>query len=108
MLESFFRRQNKAGLLTIKDQLILDDRQRQQIVNCIVDFMIEAFGKGDVSNITDHHKQSTATVAVALFVGLKSNDPAKPLVTKFKINYFINSEYKIFVEQIDWRRWFFS
>lgn len=86
MLDSFFRRQNKAGLLMIKDQPILDDRSRHQIVNCIVDFMIEAFGKGDVSNITDHHKQATATVVVDLFAGLKSNDPAKPLVAIFEIN----------------------
>lgn len=89
MLESFFRRQNKAGLLLLKDQLILDDRSRQQIVNCLVDFMIEAFGKGDVTNITDQQKESTATAAVALFVGFKSNDPRKPLVGSFELNKFI-------------------
>lgn len=98
MLESFFRRQNKAELLSLKDQLILDDRSRHQIVNCIVDFMIEAFGRGDVSNITDHHKQLTATGAVALFAGLKSNDPKKPLVMTFEVDCFINSNYHFFVE----------
>lgn len=72
MLESYFHRQNQAGLLLLKDKLILDDRSRQQIVNCIVDFMIEALGKGDASNITDQHENSTAKIAVALFVGLKS------------------------------------
>lgn len=80
MLESFFHRQNKADLILLKDQVILEDRSRCQIVNCIVDFMIEAFGKGDISNIKDEHKLSTAVTAIALFNGFKSNDPKKTLV----------------------------
>lgn len=80
MLESYFHRQNKAGLLLLKEKLLLDDRSRHQIVNCIVDFMIEAFGKGDISNVKDQHKRSTALATVSLFIGLKSSDPKKPLV----------------------------
>lgn len=82
MLESFLRRQNKAELLLLKESVALDDRSRHQIVNCLVDFMIEAFAKGDVSNITEQHKHSTATTAVSLFIGLKSSNPAKPLVIR--------------------------
>lgn len=88
MLESYFRRQHKASLLLLKDEMSLDDRSRQQIVNCLVDFMIEALGKGQASNITDQHKISTANIAVALFVGLKSNDSTKPLVMTFGIIFF--------------------
>lgn len=80
MIENYFRRQSKAGLLLLKDKPFLDDRSRQQIVNCVVDFMIEACGKGEILNITDEHKKSTAQVVAALFIGLKSIDPLKPLV----------------------------
>lgn len=80
MLEEFFRRQNKAKLLLLKSEKVYEDRDRQQIVNCVVDFMIEAFGKGNPNQITLAQKTMTARTAVILFVGLKSDEPGKETV----------------------------
>lgn len=82
MLESFFRRQNKAELLSNRNVKILDDKVRLDIVNCLVDFAVEAFGKGNPYNIDKEHKKSTARAAVCLFEGLKSNDPMNETVNK--------------------------
>lgn len=46
----------------------------------MVDFMIEAFGKGDPSKVEKPHKLMTARAAVVLFIGLKSSDPENDLV----------------------------
>lgn len=73
MLASFFRRQNKADLLKHSTVAPLEDKFRIQIVNCMVDFMIEAFGKGDPSKVERQHKLITARTAVDMFIGLKSN-----------------------------------
>lgn len=82
MLESFFRRQNRAELLLNRNAKPLDNKVRQNIVICLADFMVEAFGKGNPSNITKGHKSMTARAAVCLFEGLKSNDPTQELVNK--------------------------
>lgn len=81
MLESYFRQQNKADLLLSRGTKVLEDRLRMKIVNCIVDFMVEAFGKG-VPVVNRQQKQNTATAAAALFIGLKSQDPSNELVRK--------------------------
>lgn len=59
---------------------MLDDKLRIQIVNCIVDFMIEAFGKGDPLKVERQHKLMTARTTIVLFIGLKSSDPQNDLV----------------------------
>lgn len=83
MLTSYFRRQNKAGLLLNKMVKVLDDKVRMQIVNCIVDFMVEAFGKGDPSKVTKQQKMQTARATIMLFEGLKSTDQTDELVLKY-------------------------
>lgn len=83
MLESFFRRQNKADLLLSRATKVLDDKLRLKIINCVADFMVEAFGKGNPLKITKQQKEYTAQAAIRLFVGLKSNQPDNELVTKF-------------------------
>lgn len=82
MLENFFRRQNKADLLSKGNVKVLTDKLRQQIVNCIVDFMIEAFGSKETLTFTKQQKTLTARAAICLFEGLKSNDPNNELVIK--------------------------
>lgn len=93
MVESFFRRQNQADLLNKKG--VLDDKSRIQVINCLVDFMIEAFGKGNPSNVTKRSKQLTARAAISVFPGLKSDDPVNELVIKF-----INTALLFFIWQI--------
>lgn len=61
------------------DSLLTDD-VRRAIINCIVDFMVDAFGKGDASKISKRQKQLTAHAAINLFVGLKSNEIANQTV----------------------------
>lgn len=80
MLESFFRQQNKADLLNYRDVPVLIDRIRTKVVNCLVDFMIDAFGNGDLKKITNHHKKLTARATISLFIGLKSNNELDELV----------------------------
>lgn len=82
MLESFFQRQNRAELLVNQNVKVLDDKARHDIVKCLADFMVEAFGKGDPSKITKEHKLITARAAVCLFEGLESNDPTQKLVNE--------------------------
>lgn len=92
MLETFFRRQQNAELLLKGKTKTLDDELRKKIVNCLVDFMVEAFGKGDVTKVTKQHKLLTARTAICLFEGLKSNDSNNELVTKLNqnsINYSV-------------------
>lgn len=73
MLEDFFRAQNKAKYLQHKTDKLLDNRIRMAVTNCIVDFMVDAFGKGDPMKISKQQRQLTAQAAVKLFVGLKSD-----------------------------------
>lgn len=80
MLISYFRQQNKAGLLLHKNVKVLGDKVRMQIINCIVDFMVEAFGKGNPSQVTNQQKSQTARVAIILFEGLKSSQSGNELV----------------------------
>lgn len=80
MLESFFRQHNKADLLTYRDTPVLSDKIRTKVVNCLVDFMIDAFGNGDLKKITNHHKKLTARATISLFIGLKSNNELDELV----------------------------
>lgn len=90
MLEEFFRRQNKTKLFLLRSEKVFEDRDRVQIVNCLVDFMIEAFGKGNPHQITQAQKTMTARTAVILFVGLKSDEPGKELVTfSLKLTSFL-------------------
>lgn len=85
MLESYFYRQNQADLLLSRDTVVLEDRLRMKIVNCLVDFMVEAFGIGDPSKITKQQKHNTASAAVSLFIGLKSHENSNELVRKLLI-----------------------
>lgn len=72
MLEEYFRRQNMNKLLLRKNDDILAENDRKNIINSIVDFMVEAFGKGDPTKIEKRHKKCTAQAAVKLFIGLKA------------------------------------
>lgn len=89
MMENYFRRQNKANLLSQGKAKVLEDKVRQEIVHCIVEFMIEAFGCAETLIFSKQQKTLTARAAVCLFEGLKSNDRKNELVMKLKNSLFI-------------------
>lgn len=80
MLESYFRRKNKAAILNKQNDAILADKDRLEAVHVIVDFMIEAFGEGDPNKITQQQKILTARATINLFVSLKGSETGKELV----------------------------
>lgn len=92
LIEEFFRRQNLTRLLKYKNHELLDDAVRKDVVNCIMDFMVEACGNGDPRKIGKNHKQMTAQATIGLFVGLRSKETGNELV-KFYIEILLELSF---------------
>lgn len=60
-------RVNAANLLIHKNDSVLPNEIRCAIVNHFVDFMVEAFGNGDVNKITPQQRNNTARIAIKMF-----------------------------------------
>lgn len=80
MLENYFRRIQKAEILNKKNDTVLADKDRQEVVHVIVDFMTEAFGEGNPNKVTKPQMVLTSRAAINLFVSLKCDEPGKELV----------------------------
>lgn len=71
MLENYFIQSNRGALLLHKTSNCVTDQIRRTIVNCCVDFMVEAFG---LENITTTRKKMTASSTIILFPFLRYKD----------------------------------
>lgn len=68
MLENYFWQKNAGNLLSLKSkQTIEDSKQKREIINLVVDYMLESFG----TDISIFQKCMTAFATVTLFPALK-------------------------------------